>query len=125
MEKEEEVETEDFSSIFGDFKVQACNDKKEPLAKIMQLDGRVAQPCRRCGRYPRIHVVNFSNREAHPKNIYIDCKCGECDGEWYLTEDDAVQTWNETNIGSREKDPNVEDHVDFIEKVMENFKIPD
>lgn len=115
----------DFTSIFGEFEAKATADKKEPLARITQLDEKNAQPCRRCGRYPRIHAANFVNKEAHPKRFYIDCKCGECDGEWYMTENDAVQSWNERHLGASPKDPNVEDRVDFIDKVMENYKIPD
>lgn len=112
---------ETFDDVFGSFDAEGVDNK--PMFQIVQLDESTVKPCKRCGRYPRIHLANFKNKEKYPNSVYIDCKCGCCDGEWHGSKDDAIEKWNEDNKFGRPRDPNVKDSVDFIEEIMENVKI--
>lgn len=123
MDDFENLDNLDFNSEFGTFHPESV--ERESLAKIRQTNESEAQPCRECGRYPRVHVANFSDRASYPNNVYVDCKCGQCDGKWYENEEKALEAWDARNLGATPKRPDDEDDIDFVDKIMENFKIPD
>lgn len=115
----------EFDELFGQFD-SVIDDGNQPLGKIIQLAADEAKPCIECGHFPRIHIINFKDKLKHPKCVYLDCEgCGECDGEWYATKEEALAVWNEKNKDGVAKDPSVKDGYDFIHDMMKDIKIPD
>ena len=87
--------------------------------KVEQLGPEVALPCKVCGRYPRLHVADFFDKKAHPKQFYVDCgACSNCDGEWYATSEEAIAAWNRMNEGAVPKADGVKDEYDEFDDIM-------
>lgn len=120
--KKKIVSEESFNDVFGEFNVKGVTNQG-PFATITTV--RSGNPCTRCGRYPRLHDMNFRDKAAHPKHFYVDCECGECDGEWYLTEEEAISAWNAAHQGGTPRDESVKDEVDFVRETLKDLKFED
>lgn len=121
-----DIEKEDnlnFDDIFGAFQAASAQEDDKPMSKIAVIEEKYAQPCFRCGEQPAVHTVNFKDKNAHPKNVYICCShCSSCDGEWYMDKETALAAWNERNLGAAPRNRNIEDIYDFTARIMENVK---
>lgn len=122
--KKKNIEVNGIGGIFDGFYVESEIDENLPLFRLEQTDCETAQPCTRCGRYPRLHFANFKHMERYPNRVYIDCRCGECDGEWYDSKKSALAEWNRLNLGARPRSEGEKDRYDFMAEIMENYKIP-
>lgn len=125
MGRHKKPENARFEEMFGAFMVASEEDNRGPMTTIIQLDGTKTKPCRHCGRYPRLHIANFKDKVKYPDKYFMtDAGCGQCDGKWYHTAEEAIAEWNRLNVNGVPRDPNVEDGHDFIRGIMKNFRIP-
>ena len=121
---------DEFSEVFGTFRPEADEDGGKPLFEVTPLDERRAQHCAECGGLPSVHVADFKDKAAHPKNVYICCdRCSHCDGEWYGGVEEALEAWNEKNLGSPSRKTRLangepDDGLDFVDEMMKDFVIP-
>jgi len=123
---EEFDESIEFNNLFGTFHAASVEQYNEPMFKIVVIGEGYAQPCHCCGDQPALHIANFKDKEKHPSNIYICCShCSDCDGNWYTDKETALAEWNRRNFGSKPRDKSKDDMYDFINKIMDDFKITD
>lgn len=115
-------DNQNFEGIFGRFNGVAAEGQYRPTTTVTIDDG-TANPCNKCGHYPRIHDTFF--RDPNKPHFYIDCECcGDTDGKWYSSPEEAVAEWNKLNpLKSVKKDSNLKKRNDFIKDIALNSKI--
>lgn len=94
-------------------------ENETPKCKVVIAEE--AHHCSECGRIPRLHDIGFIDKEGHPKHFYMDCTCGKCNGEWYASREDAVESWNRENPS--ENRPLMPDgHRDQVDEFNDIFR---